>query len=192
MRHGKASRDPEAAKKRWRYFALGGNVLLVQIVLIAFLLSRIADLDTRIVGSVIPIYATIFTIGYLLYLHPSEDRPWVLIASLLFIFMEACLVLGSSAARTNMHMVVYFVTLGFQIGWMGVILLSPLQELTRRLSFVVLGVIILVALSEISKLDLHRYLQPAKVSESNVPPSLSLTLEVLLSSSISQNHEIDH
>jgi hypothetical protein len=45
---------------------------------------------------------------------------------------------------------------------------SPLQQLTRRLSFVVLGVLTLIGLSEISKLDLHRYLQPPKVSENSV------------------------
>jgi hypothetical protein len=38
------------------------------------------------------------------------------------------------------------------ICWMGVILFSPLQQLTRRLSFVVLGVLTLIGLSEISKL----------------------------------------
>jgi len=108
-----------------------------------------------------------FAIGYLLYLHPSEERPWVLIASLLFIFMGACLVLGSSAVRADIDLVVYFVAYGFQIGWMGVILLSPLRELTQRLSFVVLGVVTLVALSEISKLDLHQYLQPPKVSDNS-------------------------
>jgi hypothetical protein len=51
---------------------------------------------------------------------------------------------------------------------MAVILFSPLQQLARRLSFVVLGVITLVALSEISKLDLHQYLQPPKVSDNSV------------------------
>jgi hypothetical protein len=52
--------------------------------------------------------------------------------------------------------------------WMAVILFSPLKPLTRRLGFVVLGVITLVALSEISKLNLHQYLQPPKVSDNLV------------------------
>jgi hypothetical protein len=42
---------------------------------------------------------------------------------------------------------------------------SPLQQLARRLGFGVLGVFTLVALSEISKLDLHQYLKPPKVSQ---------------------------
>jgi len=58
MRHEKASRDPGAAEKRSRYFSLGGILLLVQIALIAFLLSSIAGLDNRIIGWVIPINAT--------------------------------------------------------------------------------------------------------------------------------------
>jgi hypothetical protein len=37
--------------------------------------------------------------------------------------------------------------------------------LTRRLSFAVVGVLTLIALSEISKLNLHQYLQPPKVSD---------------------------
>ena len=52
--------------------------------------------------------------------------------------------------------------------WCGIILVSPLQQLTRRLGFVVLGVITLVVLSEISKLNLHQYLQPPKVSDNSV------------------------
>jgi len=52
--------------------------------------------------------------------------------------------------------------------WMAVILFSPLQQLTRRLSFVVLGVIILIGLSEISKLNFHQYLQPPKVPHNSV------------------------
>jgi hypothetical protein len=52
---------------------------------------------------------------------------------------------------------------------MAVILFSPLQQLTRRLGYVVLGVLTLVVLSEISKLNLHQYLQPAKVSDNYRP-----------------------
>ncbi len=51
---------------------------------------------------------------------------------------------------------------------MAVISFSPLRQLARRLGFVVLGVLTLVVLSEISKLSLHQYLQPAKVSDSSV------------------------
>ena len=51
--------------------------------------------------------------------------------------------------------------------WMAVILFSPLQQLTRRLGFAVLGVLLLIALSEISKLNLHQYLQPPKVSDNS-------------------------
>src|SRR5262249_27255333 len=49
--------------------------------------------------------------------------------------------------------------------WMAAILFSPLQQLTRRLVLVMIGVLALIALSEISKLDLHQYLKPATVSE---------------------------
>jgi hypothetical protein len=63
-----------------------------------------------------------------------------------------------------------FVVSAFGVGalvtcWMAVILFSPQRQLARRLSFVVLGVLLLVTLSEISKLNLHQYLQPPKVSD---------------------------
>jgi hypothetical protein len=58
--------------------------------------------------------------------------------------------------------------------WITVIAFSPLKHLARRLAFVVLGVITLVALSEISKL--HHYLQPAKVSEHSSPLAAQISL----------------
>jgi hypothetical protein len=52
------------------------------------------------------------------------------------------------------------------------ILFSPPQQLTRRLVFVVLGVLTLVVLSEISQLNLHQYVKPPKVSANfGVAPS---------------------
>jgi hypothetical protein len=56
----------------------------------------------------------------------------------------------------------------FEVCWLAVILFTPLQQLTNRLAFVVLGVLLLIGLSEISKLNLHQYLQPTKVSENSV------------------------
>jgi len=47
-----------------------------------------------------------------------------------------------------------------QMLWVAVILLSPLQQLTRRPRFVVAGVLALIAFSGFSKLNLHQYLQP--------------------------------
>jgi hypothetical protein len=55
----------------------------------------------------------------------------------------------------------------FQAYWMTIVLFSPLKQLTRRLGFVVLGVLTLVVLSEISKLNLHQYLPP-KVSDNSL------------------------
>jgi hypothetical protein len=63
-----------------------------------------------------------------------------------------------------------------QICWTAVILFSPSQQLTRRLAFVVLGVITLIALSEISKLNLHQYLQPARVSDNSLPLAAQFSL----------------
>jgi hypothetical protein len=60
------------------------------------------------------------------------------------------------------------VYLSFPIYWMAIVVFCPLRPLTRRLGFAVLGVLTLVALSEISKFNLHQYLQPPKVSDNSV------------------------
>jgi hypothetical protein len=55
-----------------------------------------------------------------------------------------------------------------QTCWISAILFSPLQQLARRLAFVVLGVLILIGLSEISKLTAGAYRfapDPAKKNE---------------------------
>ena len=100
----------------------------------------------------------------------------MLTASLLFLAMSVCLLfvplffeaLRSSDASTAADESILSAMALLQISWMTVIIFSPLQQLVRRLSFVVLGVITLVALSEISKLNLHQYLQPPKVSDNSV------------------------
>ena len=56
----------------------------------------------------------------------------------------------------------------FQTCWMGAVLFSPLSQLTRRLSFVVVAVITLASLSEISKFNLHKHLHPPMVSDNSV------------------------
>ena len=118
------------------------------------------------------VWSIVFPMGYLMYF--VKWRSLGLIASLFFYSWEdaevpARLPIGVDIVDVGPG--VKFLS-GFallQICWMAVILFSPLQQLTRRLGFVVLGVLTLVALSEISKLDLHQYLKPAKVSEISSP-----------------------
>jgi hypothetical protein len=110
-------------------------------------------------------------VGYLVYF--SKERLLVVVNSLVFMFMSFCLLFlpleslpyveaeRAISALVNQLALI----LMFPICWMAVILFSPLKSLTRRLGFVVLGVLTLVALSEISKLNLHQYLQPPKLSD---------------------------
>jgi hypothetical protein len=112
--------------------------------------------------------------AYLLFF--GKERLLILIASLLFLAMGGFLLVAptfEAGVRTKGEQVsvLVFVGSGFillQICWMAVVLFSPLQQLTRRLGFVVLGVITLIALSEISKLNLHQYLQPPKESDTSL------------------------
>jgi len=118
----------------------------------------------------------------------TPERSRIVIDSLLFLFMSGCLLIvptmkigeyGYEYDETSdiwwlLFMLSWLVL--FQSCWMAVILFSPPKQLTRRLGFVVLGVLTLVALSEISKLNLHQYLQPPKMSENF--GALRRTLEV--------------
>jgi hypothetical protein len=181
------------------------------IIFLLFLDFIVNDDTTALI--VIGIYTIGFPICYLLLV--VKERSWVVITSLLFLFMSICLILVPLNTQFNIYSIltgtkgvleqagclpdvktlddaikleercyglwerqaqdfwygqvsyVSWIVL-LPICWMGVILFSPLQQLTRRLSFVVLGVLTLVGLSEISKLNLHQYLQPPKVSENLV------------------------
>jgi len=123
---------------------------------------------------VLNIWTIVMLLGYLLmplsYLvYYTETRLWVIANSLLFLFVSVCLlVLPFNALRgydeTYITIAIGISMILLQVCWIAVIVFSPIQQLTRRLGFVVLGVLTLVALSEISKLDLHQYLRPAKIS----------------------------
>jgi hypothetical protein len=115
-------------------------------------------------------------LAYSLYF--ARERLWALIVSILFLIMGGCAVVAPLTDMRNPFTRMWddyatltfgiFVLLVFPILWMAIILLSPLQHLARRLAFVVLGVLILIGLSEISKLNLHQYLKPATVSDNSV------------------------
>jgi hypothetical protein len=114
-------------------------------------------------------WAIIFPAGYLLYVG-KQQRLFSLVASLLFVTMGGCLLFVPlwrqqlPTAFAGLSILVLF-----QLYWMAAILFSPIQQLTRRLAWVVVGVATLVLLSEISKLDLNQYLKPAKISEISSP-----------------------
>lgn len=125
-----------------------------------------------------------FPIAYLMY-HVRE-RTWVFIASILFLFMTVCLgvaplltmdkareaVLGDVSQNISEYVGIFglveirrYVGIAFVLLWfvllqvilMAVILFSPLRQLTRRLAFVTIGVLTLIALNEVSKLHLRQY-----------------------------------
>jgi TIR domain len=124
------------------------------------------------------VWAIFFPAVYLLYF--VKERSWVVVASLLFLFMAGCLLFApfvqffmpdgieSGDVLLTLRLVAISGAALLQLCWMAVILLSPVRQLTRRLGFVVLGVLTLVAFSEISKLNLHQYLQLPKVSDNSI------------------------
>jgi hypothetical protein len=122
------------------------------------------------------LWGLLFPLGYLLW--SVKDRGWVLVNSLLFLVMTLVMLIvpwhrvGFYTWEINYshnwavnYVIGQAVASLLQFCWMAVILFGPLQQLARRLAFVVLGVLTLVVLSEISKLDLHQYLRPPKVSD---------------------------
>ena len=146
--------------------ALGWSVVLVGIGIV--LLITGIDLDSY--DTLGPITITLafgvvligFPMCYVLYL--AEERLWVFVNSLLFLCMGILLFERTQAPGFSPEPALVF-TLLLPISWMVVMLFSPVRQLTRRLGFAVLGVVTLVALSEISKLNLHQYLQPTRASD---------------------------
>jgi hypothetical protein len=141
------------------------------------------EVREMILGGVLGIATIAVPLGYLLCV--SSERRWVLASSIFFTGIGVCLFLGplwvqletcwprlveSFGACVMQSQAIMMFSLGlFQIFWIAVTIFSPLQQLTRRLAFVLLGVLMLIGLSEISKLDLHQYLKSAKVSEISSP-----------------------
>ena len=120
--------------------------------------------------AVFSLFAIGFPIVHLLYFVKERQLVWV--TSFLFLCVSVCLLLVPFWDGYDGTPEYAFLFSGqlivFQVCWMVVVLFSPLQHLARRLGFVVLGVVTLVFLSEIAKLNLHQYLQPPKVSENSV------------------------
>jgi hypothetical protein len=130
-------------------------------------LEHLTAVESKTLAAVIWLWIIGFTIGYLMCF--VKGRSWVFLNSVLFIVMIACLVLVPFSDVPDDEWLLSGIGLAaLEACWMAVILFSPPQQLTRRLGFVVLGVITLGSLSEISKLNLHQYLQPPKVSDNSV------------------------
>jgi hypothetical protein len=143
--------------------ALVSLITLVLLVLVIRISSRVTSSDVA-VGAVLAIVWIGIPVGYLLYF--GKERFSIVVNSLLFVIMSYFLLylpanylpyVDSDAGFEIIDGVAIIFL--FPICWMAVILFSPVQQLTRRLAFVVLGVLILIALSEISKLNLHQYLR---------------------------------
>jgi TIR domain len=181
-------------RKKLKHWLIG--ILLYPVYGVAVLyISNVASIPLTFLT--VCVLLIVFPLTYLLYV--CQDRGWVLVSSLFFVVIGICLlvyplVYQISACQASAYdafmeggyiyptyvesmnhceniNTTFFSSISvlFQMLWMAVIIFSPLQQLTRRLGFVVLGVLTLVGLSEISKLDLHQYLQPPKASENSSP-----------------------
>jgi hypothetical protein len=142
------------------------------VCLVVLLLDFIPEWFAEKPVLVVPVFGV--PLAYLLYL--VEERSWLVVNSLLFLLIAGCLLMplliGLNVTSEQEMYVMYVKSFSIftllQLCWMAVILFSPVQQLTRRLGFAVLGILTLVVLSEISKLNLHQYLQPPKVSDNSV------------------------
>jgi TIR domain len=154
--------------------AIGGTLLWLFVGLLLGLSfgSDFFDQHKVIVNIVAWTWVCLWAIGFpLAYLgYRIKQWSWIFIDSLLFLLMGVCLLLVpvivspiGKVPGTDFSIGNYLaVSVLFQILWMAVILFSPLPQLTRRLGYIVLGVLTLLVLSEISKLNLHQYLQPTR------------------------------
>ena len=147
---------------------IAGVCTIVIGFLVIWLIVGYIFIPVRLLLGALLVWMLGFPLGYLMLF--VKERIWVVLSSLLFLFMQACLLAVplSNVPQDEWPLVVVG-NIAFYTCWMAVILFSPVKQLTRKLSFVVLGVLTLVVLSEISKLNLHQYLKPAKVSEISLP-----------------------
>jgi hypothetical protein len=186
---GQSVRSNNAISVRGRLYIFGGGLLIylgtMFIALTAILIAEIVMPEEWLgwpVMGITPLIALLLfsvyaialavPIGYLLYF--LRERSWVLIASLLFLAMSGCLLFvpllfGAKFSDDSMVGLAFGLSAFalLQVCWMAVIIFSPLQQLVRRLSFVVVGVLTLIGLSEISKL--HEYLKLTRVSDNYLP-----------------------
>ena len=169
VRTGKTPGESQNATPLWgkfRIFVLGVLLYLGGLVLLIFVATAFAPANVYAQWALIFIFTICVPTSYQLYF--LKERMWFFIASLLFLVMVGCLLVAPIVAQDTevgaFLLVDVFFVFVFQIFWMAVMLLSPLQQLTRRLGFAVVGVLTLLLLSEISKLNLHQYVNPPKVS----------------------------
>ena len=140
------------------YLSALGAIICLVVLLLDFIPEWFAEKPVLVV----PVFGV--PLAYLLYL--VEERSWLVVNSLLFLFIAGCLLMplliGLNVTSEQEMYVMYVKSFSIftllQLCWMAVILFSPVQQLTRRLGFAVLGILTLVGLSEISKLNLHQYL----------------------------------
>jgi hypothetical protein len=150
------------------------SLLVVALIATWALVDKIAERvpSLELVGIAVEYLALLgtvfgFPVGFTLYVT-DENRLWIGLAWLLFGLLGICLLLPL-LANTSWDSGPVVVLAGvftilclFQLCGMAVILFSPVRPLTYRLGFLVIGVVILITLSEISKLSLDQYLQPPK------------------------------
>jgi hypothetical protein len=154
--------------RKLRLFGVGVILYLAGVLFVAVqkLMPFDWDVGWKVVLIEIVIWGIGFPIGYLLVV--IKERAIGLIDSILFACVAVPLLFAplvadrDAVSELSQLAGVAAVFILFQICWMAVISFSPLQQLTRRLVFVVLGVLVLIGLNEISELNLHQYLQPPR------------------------------
>jgi hypothetical protein len=103
----------------------------------------------------------LFPAGFLIFV--MEEKALVVLASLLFFLCVAFLVVIPDAGHgtnnvgydeydtLNDDVLTMLLMYFYQIGWMAVVLFTPLRPLVQCLGFLLMGVVILVAIGKISE-----------------------------------------
>ena len=158
-----------AAATRVGTLAIGLTVYVVVLILL-----RNISIDLRIANLLFNAWVVTFPTGFLMYY--CTDRFWTLVASLLYLSLATCIAIMPFASdlwaltpqRPDIEVKWNPIFVFAQICQLPILWLSPSRQLARRLGFLVIFVIALVALNELSRLSLQQYLQPPKVSDNSV------------------------
>jgi hypothetical protein len=122
-------------------------------------------------GIVLAILAWIFPLAFILYV--SKRRllvfgAWCLFAAIGIVLLIPIIQVSIATSRVPRDPVINWsigiAMLVFQLSQFVCILLTPTTPLIRRLGVLMIGLVVLVGLSEISKLNLRQYLQPPRAT----------------------------
>jgi hypothetical protein len=147
-------------QRRLTLFSLWSLTPWLMFLLLAFLgVESIFSMVSALIAIVLPIFPPFLVV---------REKLKLAICILLFAFFSVCIQITPLAISSTTEAILGAITgffLLFQPMISFVLLFTPIAPLLRRLVFLTIALLLLITFNEISKINLHPYLQPPKVSQ---------------------------